>query len=183
MKRYFTFLLSITGLLLYSQVALGKQNVSNGSVSLEFGNVAGTSMQKGILLPWVTSSNAVNTPEPGTLIYDISDYKVKYYQGGNTPTWVDLSVDNRGTTEVSATDNLSVQVSLAEKPNAKVAIGTPSNIPGIFVLEATDKAMILPLVDSYKSIIKPSAGMMAYDLSENLLCFFNGSYWSFWKAE
>ena len=75
----------------------------------------------------------------------------------------------------------SLQASLTDQAEAKVSIGTPTSTPGILVLEDNDKAMILPLVDKYSSVVNPSPGMMVYDLSNDMLCVFNGTVWSFWK--
>lgn len=164
----FFFLLSINS---FSQVAIGKSSVTNNtSVSLEFGNISGdASTQRGILLPWVTSSSATTNAVSGTLIFDTSDKKAKCLMGN---TWIPLT--DSGTVDTSLQDNLT------ELTNAKVSIGTPSSTPGILVLEASNKAMILPIVDSYKSIVNPSPGMMVYDNSNEKLCFFNGSIWTFW---
>ena len=170
----FAFSVSFFG---YSQVAIGKASITNPSVSLEFGNVAGdANTQRGILLPWVNSAAAVTGAVTGTLIYDASDKKVKYYKDTNTtPIWFDLSVDTTGVVDTS------LQASLNDQAEAKVSIGTPTSTPGILVLEDNNKAMILPLVDKYSSVVNPSPGMMVYDLSNDMLCVFNGTVWSFWK--
>lgn len=164
----------------FSQVAIGKANITNSSVSLEFGNIVGdANTQKGILLPWVTSTASVTGAVVGTLIYDISDKKVKCYkydEGTNSNIWFDLSVDTTGAV------NTSLQNSLTELTDGKVSIGNPTTTPGILVLEDNDKAMILPLVDKYSSVVNPSPGMMVYDLANDMFCVFNGTVWTFWKS-
>lgn len=176
-----TLLMTITlaASCLSAQMAVGKASITNNSVSLEFGNVAGNaSTQKGILLPWVNSATEVQNAGAvtGTLIFDTTDKKVKYYKDTNTtPIWFDLSVDTTGVVDVS------LQTSLAEKAEAKVSIGTATSTPGILVLEDNDKAMILPKVDKYSSVVNPSPGMMVYDISNDMLCLYNGTVWSFWK--
>ena len=175
-------LIIISSLLIYSwaftQVAIGKSSISSPSVSLEFGNVSGdANKQKGIILPWVTSASSVNSVVTGTFIFDTTDKKVKYYKDTDTtPIWFDLSVDNTGTVDTT------LQSPITELPNSKVSIGSPTSNPGILVLEDNNKGMILPLVDKYSSVVNPSPGMMVYDLSNNMLCVFNGTVWSFWKA-
>ncbi|MCQ4142453.1 hypothetical protein [Chryseobacterium sp. EO14] len=154
-----------------SQVAVGKSSVTNNSVSLEFG-----SDNRGIVLPWVTSAGAVAGAVNGTLIFDISDKKVKVkYASG----WKDLSVDSTGTVDTSLQDNKT------ENNNAKVEITSGVNIsstPGILVLADSNKAMILPKVATpHLNIINPAAGMMAYDTVNDQLAVFNGTVWSFWK--
>lgn len=157
--------------LYFAQVSIGKTSVSNQSVSLEFGDG-----NKGIILPWVTSAGAVTGAVDGTVIYDISDKKVKYRKSG---VWIDLSVDPTGSV------NTALQNSKTELTDAKVTIGTQSNTAntlGILVLADTNKAMILPKMDHpHLVIINPSAGMIAYDTANHQLAVFNGSVWTFWR--
>ena len=154
-----------------AQVAIGKSSVSNNSVSLEFGNE-----NRGLLLPWVTSTAAVTGAVNGTLVYNTSDKKiyVKYNSG-----WKDLSIDITGAVDTS------LQNALSDKPTAKVMIGgdpTTDTTPGILVLADTNKAMVLPKVASpHLNIVNPSAGMMVYDTTAKQLAVFNGTVWSFWK--
>ncbi|MFA7447778.1 MAG: hypothetical protein WCY77_05030 [Weeksellaceae bacterium] len=161
-----------------AQIAIGKNNVSTASVSLEFGNE-----NRGLLLPWVTAETAVVSPENGTIIYDAAanKVKVKYVAG-----WQDLSIDAAGTTINPNTgiDGLLIQNGLAENTDAKVSIGEPTDVNGILVLEDTDKAMVLPLVESPDlNIINPTPGLMVYNPTSQRLAVFNGTVWSFWKAE
>lgn len=150
-----------------AQVAIGKTNVTNSSVSLEFA----TTENRGIVLPYVENNSGIS--QNGTLIYNIADHKVKYFKGGS---WFDLSVDTTGNTDIA------MQTTKIEKTEAKVAIGTPTSTDGILVLEDTNKAMILPKIASpHLSIINPAAGMMAYDTVARQLAVYNGTVWSFWK--
>ena len=177
MKNILTLGFLIICTLHYSQVAIGKASVSNTtSISLEFGNTAA----KGLLLPWVTNATAVTGAVPGTMIYDLNDKKVKYLtydESVASNVWFDLSVDGSGSADDSAQNTLN------ENPSAKTSIGTPKtpDVPGILVLEDDNKAMVLPLVDKYSSIVNPSPGMMVFDTTNNMLCVFNGTNWSFWK--
>lgn len=129
-----------------AQVAIGKTSVSNSSVSLEFGTA-----DRGIILPWATSAAEVSGAVNGTMIYDLTDHKVKVkYAAG----WKDLSVDATGTTvdPVTNTDGVLIQNTASENTSAKTGIGTLTAAPGILVLEDTNKAMILPKVASRISI-------------------------------
>lgn len=189
-----SFLLLST--LAYAQVAIGKTSVTNATVSLEFGPNNVANGYKGILLPWVStvantpnaSYTGVSNPVDGTIIFDVSDKKVKYRKAG---AWFDLSkneittvngVANYDTTGVVDT---SLQDNLTENANAKVIIGAnPSTdtTPGILVLSDSNKAMILPKMDSpHLNIKNPPAGMMAYDTTAKQLAVFNGKVWSFWR--
>ena len=169
MKKTFIILFSILATCAFSQVAIGKPTVTNTSVSLEFG-----SENRGLLLPWVTSAASVTGAVDGTIIYDITDKKVKYLKAGS---WFDLS-------DTGAV-NTTLQDSLTEKSTAKAAIGkdgATDTTPGILVLTDSDKAMILPKVASpHLNIINPSAGMLVYDTTAKQLAVFNGTVWSFWK--
>lgn len=150
-----------------AQVALGKTILESASSSVEFGNE-----NRGLILPWATSTSALQNVVNGTLVFDTSDMKVKVYQNN---IWKDLSVDATGTADTSLQD------SLTDHPDAKVSVGTPSSVSGILVLEDVNKAMILPKVASpHLNIISPAAGMMVYDTQKKQLAVFNGTVWSFW---
>lgn len=174
-KIYALIVILFFSLKLFSQVIIGQNsnlNIPNlnSSISLKFiGN-------RGIVLPWVTSTAAMVAPVNGTLIYDTSDFKVKWRVDN---VCVDLSVDNTGNADTS------LQTTLTEMPSAKVAIGVDGAIDttqGILVLTDTNKAMILPkMISPHLNIINPSSGMIAYDTNKHQLAVFNGSVWSFWK--
>ncbi|GEN74049.1 hypothetical protein [Chryseobacterium lathyri] len=170
MKKIISILIVTISSLSIAQVAIGKSSVSNSSVSLEFG-----SQNKGILLPWTASAASVTGAIPGTFIFDTTDKKVKLKLLGS---WKDLSVDTTGVVDTSLQD------SPAESANAQVIIGaSTTTAPGILVLESTDKAMILPKVESpHLNIINPSPGMIVYDTATKQLAVFNGTVWSFWKS-
>ena len=171
MKNIFIILNVFITTCLWSQVAIGKSTLTNSSVSLEFGDE-----KRGIILPWVSSSTGVTGAVDGTIIYDTSDKKVKYLKSGS---WFDLSIDNTGIVDTSLQD------SKTEVSTAKTVIGTNAptdTTPGILVLSDTNKAMILPKVDSpHLNIINPASGTIVYDTKTKQLAIFNGNVWSFWK--
>lgn len=167
----FLFIFSIA----FSQVAIGKQSITNSSVSLEFGNGP-----RGIIVPWVTSASSVTGAVEGTIIFDQNDNKTKIkYPSG----WKDLSVRQGILTSAEA----SLQNTKTENPTAKVIIGPNADTDttqGILVLSATNKAMILPKVEKpYENIIDPAPGTIAYDTVSKKLCIFNGKEWTFWYPE
>ncbi|MDO4763580.1 MAG: hypothetical protein Q4A00_04280 [Flavobacteriaceae bacterium] len=156
---------------MHGQVIIGegKSSLSSPSISIEFGNE-----NKGIVLPWVNSSNEI-TPVSGTLVLDLNDRKVKVKLNNE---WMNL------TNASDALIDTALQDGLSDQPQAKVSIGTPTNIDGILVLEDSDKAMQLPMVESpHLNIINPAPGMIAYDTRAKLVCIFNGTEWSFWIPE
>lgn len=169
---------------LFSQVTIEKDvpssDPANASVSIEFGNEVGG--VKGIVLPWVTDISGLDAPVPGTLVFDTSTQRIKYAKsavadGTVISDWVDLS-DGAA---VPSPSNLAD--SNAENATAKTLIGgsTTDTTTGILVLGDTDKAMVLPRVNSYKDIVNPSAGMMVYITSSHQLAVYNGKEWTFWK--
>ncbi|WP_343643510.1 hypothetical protein [Chryseobacterium sp.] len=167
MKKISLIIIITASGILNAQVALGKTVLESASSSIEFG-----SENRGLVLPWVTNTSDIQNPENGTLVFDTSDMKVKVYQNN---LWKDLSVDTTGIADTSLQD------SLADQPDAKVSVGTPSSVSGILVLEDNNKAMILPKVASpHLNIISPAAGMMVYDTQKKQLAVFNGTVWSFW---
>jgi len=165
-------LLSIFILIYYfgfSQVAIGKTVLESASSSIEFG-----SGNRGLVLPWVTSESAVSGVVNGTLIFDVSDKKVKAYVNN---AWKDLTVATNGSADTSLQDGLTEQTA------AKVSFGTVTSTPGILVLEDTNRAMILPKVaNPHLNIVSPTPGMIVYDTTKKMLAVFNGTVWTFWKA-
>lgn len=160
-----------------SQVAIGKPEVSNSSVSMEFGNE-----NRGIILPWVEDDDTVEGQINGSIVYDLSEHKVKVKLASG---WKDLSINENGTTvdPVSGVDGVLIQNAGTENPDAKATIGPGTTTEkGILILEDSTKAMVLPKVASpHLNIINPSPGMMVYDTTAKQLAVYNGAVWSFWK--
>jgi hypothetical protein len=170
MKNLLFILLILGAFHMEAQVAVGKTSTTNNSVSLEFSE----SENRGLILPYI--ENKTDIIENGTLIYDVSDNKVKYLKNGS---WVDLSIDSSGSSDIS------IQTTKSEISTAKLIIGPSGNtdtVLGILVLTASDKAMILPKVASpHLNIYNPAAGMIVYDTVKKQLAIYNGNVWSFWK--
>ncbi|GGP05912.1 hypothetical protein GCM10010992_24040 [Cloacibacterium rupense] len=179
------FLLVFVGSLVAAQITIEKNTPSqapaNASVSIELGNATGGA--KGIVLPWVTDIAGLIAPVPGTLVFDTSTQKIKFSRSANSgslviSSWVDLS-DGAAPPLVNSLADANPENSLAKalvggNPDTDVTMG-------VLVLADTDKAMVLPRVNSYKDIVNPSAGMMVYVTSNHQLAVYNGREWSFWK--
>ena len=166
------FILSVIPAALFSQVAIGKDNTTNASVSLEF-----SEGNRGVIVPWVQDEDVVSDSVPGSIVYNIAEKKLKSrYASG----WKDMSVREG----ILTTAEQSIQDSKTEDPAARVIIGPvleSDTTPGILVLSATDKAMILPKMEKpYEVIVDPAPGTMAYDTVSRKLCVFNGKEWTFW---
>ena len=168
-KLAYILVLLLTANFHNAQVAIGKTDITNNFVSLEFGIG-----NKSIVLPWVTSQLLVLGAVNGTIIFDSLDKKVKYLKNGS---WFDLTVDTNGAVDTS------LQNGLLDYESAKVDIGTKvDDSPGILVLTDSDKAMILPkMVSPHLNIKNPTAGSMAYDTNKKQLAVYNGTNWTFWK--
>lgn len=184
MKKIIYITAVIISNLAFAQMNIGGNSISSNSISLEFGISNATNGYKGVILPWATSETDVTGAVNGTLILDLNTQKIKVKK--TAIGWTDLTVKN--TTDVipgitNQTINYSiVDNSKTDLAGAKVSIGTPTSTPGILVLEDTNKAMILPKMDSpHLNIKSPAAGMMAYDTLTNQLALFNGTVWTFWK--
>lgn len=169
-NNFLIIIMLLTAIGIKSQIAIGKQAVSNTSVSLEFNDAE----NRGMILPYIEDKSAIT--ENGTIIYDVTDHKVKYLKDN---TWFDMSVDATGAA------NIAIQQTKTENAAAKAAIGTngaTDTTPGVLVLSDSNKAMVLPRVASpHLNIINPAPGMIVYDLTKKQIAVYNGTVWSFWK--
>lgn len=176
-----------------AQVAIGKANLTslpspaapntvNPSISLEFGDYT-AGQGKGLVLPWTTAAMDKTAAVEGTIIYDTTDHVVKYKNGATN--WLPLSKNETAPSPINTTQgtaNTILQDPFDDVSTARTSIGTLSTVPGILVLEDTNKAMILPKVESpHLNIINPEPGTMVYDTVKHQLAIYNGKVWSFWK--
>lgn len=187
MKKIFIIFTLTSSLFAFSQVRIGQSastGLSSASVLLEFGDTK----DKGLILPYVeTVPTSATQAKGGTLIFDVSanaEYKVKV-KNENTG-WSDLSVQSGYSTTVANIVKTPQSSPLSDKTDAKAIIGDPTTTSdGVLVLESTDKALVLPIVEDYKTIKNPSPGMMAFlkgaTTDKHRLIVFNGQTWSFWK--
>lgn len=209
MKKLTIILLGFLSAPVFSQIAVGKSAVTAGSnISLEFYDNADNA--QGIVVPWTSTipDNPVTynattgegyrgvqgTVVDGTIIFDLSDKKLKYMKAGS---WFDLTGDpifpitvkDESNNDVVFTQfnniDSSLQDNIKESDNAKAAIGINGDsdtTAGILVLTDTDKAMVLPKVASpHLTIQNPAPGMMVFDTVKRQLAVYNGTVWSFWK--
>ncbi|WP_267740194.1 hypothetical protein [Myroides injenensis] len=161
------------GTLCFSQSTIGKFEVEGEDVLLDFKQ----DDNRGIILSWVTGQDDVSNPSGGTLIYDSSDKKVKYFRSGVFNKWEDLSIHGG---EV----DLSIQEGIEDKGDFTIIGNQSSTSTGVLILESKSKAMVLPKMNSpHLNIKSPVAGTIAYDKTSKMLCVFNGIEWAFWKVE
>ena len=188
MKKIITTIAVFASLAIYSQVRIGKSStngLSSTSVLLEFGDTK----DKGIILPYVeTVPSGTNDAKGGTLIFDVSandQYKVRVKN--ENAGWTDLNNISGFSSTVETVVKPLQQAPLADNPRGKAIIGaSATTTEGVLVLESTEKAMVLPIVEDYKAILNPSPGTLAFlkhptDSAKHRLIVFNGQTWSFWK--
>lgn len=186
MKKYLNILFVLVATGVSAQVAIGKTAVTNSSVSLEFG-----SGFKGLILPYITSVADLKNPVEGTIAFDVASGKIRYFKNQAANLWTDLTFNVQnvkyGNTLIADTTgkaDVSIQQGLIENDKARTVIGknTADTAPGILVMSDTNKALILPKMDSpHLNIVNPAPGMMAYDTKTNQLAVFNGTVWTFWR--
>lgn len=167
MKRYLilSYLLLCSIVNADAQTAINKKTAASSSV-LDF--ASGTT--KGIILPAVEI--LPTTPANGTFLLDKTDQKIKMYQNG---AWVDLS----------AAGNIAAIVSYSGTIDngRKTIMGSrTTSADGVLVIEATNKALVLPNVaNPHLTVKSPYPGMMCYDTVSKSLAVFDGNLWNFWK--
>jgi len=148
----------------FAQSAIEKRAVDGDGI-LDF--ASGTT--KGVILPAVETLPV--TPANGTFLYDKNDEKVKMFGNG---VWINLTDqgDNTGVLPYTGTAN-----------GSQTVIGAKSTtVDGVLVLEATDKALVLPKVASpHLNVPSPYPGMMCYDIDAKALAVYDGVNWSYWK--
>lgn len=166
MKKLLIILFVISsGTIALAQTAIEKKTV-DGSAVIDF--TSGTT--KGIILPAVETLPAA--PANGTFLLDKNDSKIKMRQNG---IWVELSGagNTTGLVGYSGTVDNGKQTVIGAKT-------TTAN--GVLVLEATDKALVLPKVaNPHLNVKNPYAGMMCYDTTRKALAVFDGTVWNYWK--
>jgi hypothetical protein len=163
---YFTLSFFAFSIFINAQIGIEKETV-DGSGLMDF--PGGTT--KGIILPQVTNNTTMTEVSAGTLVFDGATAKTKYYDGAS---WIEMTGENG----ISPTLTVS-----SEKDVTKgIIVGSPdSTAKGILVFESNDKALILPKVnDPVNNIKSPAAGLICYDPDTKLVCFYNGTNWSFW---
>jgi hypothetical protein len=152
----------------FAQVAIGKQSIDGRSTVLDFENGAGNT--KGLILP-ATSGFPTGSLVNGTLIFDVTDSKVKMYEND---AWKSLS--DTGNSSVILVNNS------AETGKGVIMGEATSAADGVLVLESPNKAMILPKVATpHLNVKNPYPGMICYDTTSKTLAVFDGSVWNYWK--
>lgn len=157
--------LAFTGIALQAQVLIGKEEVTNSSVLLEFGAEA-----KGIILPSVNSAPGA---AGGTFIVNTTDKAVQYFDGTD---WVNL------TNEGELVEHTYTNAGTTDVGDGAIIGAETTTKPGVLVLESTTQALVLPKVaNPHLTILSPVAGTMVYDTESDSLAVFDGVSWSYWN--
>ncbi|WP_312078919.1 hypothetical protein [Chryseobacterium sp.] len=194
MKKYIIAFCLPFSFVVFGQVTIGKAIGSvapaSTSVSIEFGDATGG--VRGIVLPWATSETAVATTTPapitGTIFFDSAVKKVKFGRAATVGAtavseWRDLSLGALSPASTVGVPDTNTEVSTAKTIVAVNTTNAAANTTnGVLVLADTDKAMVLPRVNTIADIVNPSAGMMVFvtGTTPQQLAVFNGIQWSFW---
>lgn len=129
-----------------------------------------TGTTKGIILPAV--DNLPTSPANGTFFFDKNDAKIKMRQNG---VWVELS----GT---GSTAGLVPYSGTTDNAKQTVIGNITTAVDGVLVLEASNKALVLPkIANPHLTVKSPYAGMMCYDTVSKSLAVFDGTLWNYWK--
>ncbi|WP_126651549.1 hypothetical protein [Chryseobacterium aureum] len=150
---------------LKSQVGMGKASV-DGDAILDF-PVSTT----GIILPAVEALPTGAAATNGTFLLDKTDLTIKMR---SNDLWVPLS---------DAGNLTGITANTSPETGGGVIIGAASSpAQGVLVLEAANKALVLPKVnDPVANMKSPVAGTICYDTVSKTMAVFDGLKWSFWK--
>jgi hypothetical protein len=169
-KILILFAASLLSYATQAQVAVGKQSV-DGAAILDFAPNA----TNGIILPVVRTLPTGAGASDGTLLINAVNLSAAKAQARVNGAWIDIS------DEVRNLSSLSLNTS-AEQGTVAIMGASTSSASGVLVLEATNKALVLPKVANAETEIKsPVAGTMVYDMWSKSLAIFDGVKWNFWK--
>lgn len=176
MKEFLIIVLLLFTTTIHAQISIGKNTVDGNGI-LDFGTD-----NKGILVPVVNVSSFTNH-ENGTILMDSTDMKLKVMQNS---AWLELSdsgslLEQKDESNNTITTNRIMNTSQEDGEGVVIGAAT-SSAKGVLVLEATDKALILPKVNKpHENILSPAAGTIVYDTASKSLAVFDGVVWNYWK--
>lgn len=165
MKTIVSIIIAISSLhALNAQIAIGKENMTNSSVLLEFADE-----NRGIILPSVDEATGA---AEGTFIFNTSTRSVQVLQNAE---WLNLTDENQGVLH-----NFNNQ---STDTGTGVILGANSSgKPGVLVLESTTQALVLPHVENpHLNINGAIAGTIVYDSISDMFAVYDGANWSYWK--
>lgn len=166
MKNIILLLGILSSGFIFAQVGIGKESVDGDGI-LDFA----PNTTNGIMLPIVET--LPNDAVAGTILMDKNDKTVKMKDDS---TWVALS-DAGSVNNVTFNSNAEVP-----GPNRVIIGNSTTTVPGVLVLESSEKALVLPkIADPHINVKSPYPGMMCYDTVSKTMAVFDGLKWSYWK--
>lgn len=145
-----------TTMTIQAQVLIDRVTATNTSVALEFG-----SQTRGILLE---PSTLPASPSAGTLVFDDTTGSLRLFNGTSWNTPINGGTIN---TVIDYTTTGEVIINAAF-----------SSANGAFIIENSDRAMVLPkLSNGVLSIKNPVAGLFYYDTVLKTMMVYNGNTW------
>lgn len=166
MKNIILLLGILSSGFIFAQVGIGKESIDGDGI-LDFA----PNTTNGIMLPIVET--LPNDAVAGTILMDKNDKTVKMKDDS---TWVALS-DAGSVNNVTFNSNAEVP-----GPNRVIIGNSTTTVPGVLVLESSEKALVLPkIADPHINVKSPYPGMMCYDTVSKTMAVFDGLKWSYWK--
>lgn len=169
--------------LVFAQMIIGGPNGTapankKEAVLIEFE----ANQNKGIILPYITTRPVGKGLVGGTIALDattVNQAKVVYYNG---TSWIDLSHANRA--NITTALAIQNQDKIEGNIDGMIIGSNDSHADGALILESTNRAMVLPQVESTDDIINPSPGMMVYikKTGSERFAVFNGAKWTYWTS-
>lgn len=121
---------------------------------------------RGVLIPR-TIPGAITAPANGLIIYNTAARQINYFDGTEWKEVCASSTDISGATGTQEAKGLAI--------NASSSTVDPSSILDV---TSTDKGILIPrLTESQRDIINPAEGLMIYNLTLNVIEFYNGTGW------
>ncbi len=163
--------------IIVSIISLGLATAANAQTGIETRTTSPSAVlqfasgtTKGIILPAVET--LPTTPANGTFLFHKTDSKIKMRQNG---AWVELS-------DTGSSANVVGYSGTVDNGKQTVIGAKSTTASGVLVLEASNKALILPKVaNPHQNVQGPYPGMMCYDTTRNALAVFDGTVWNYWK--
>lgn len=173
-NKIYNIIFCAVAVIVNAQVSMGgKLNVDGASAILDFNDL--TSNTNGIILPAVDDTtnafNSITSANNGTFLFDKSNNRVRMYENN---IWVNLTDEGASSSIIPNT---------SDESGSGVIMGSETtDAKGILILEAADKALILPkIANPHLTVKSPYPGMLCYDTVGRAIAVYDGNVWSYWK--
>ena len=121
---------------------------------------------RGVLVPR-TFPGAIVTPATGLIIFNSATKQINYFDGTG---WKEVCASSTGVSGATGT-----QEAKGLAVNSTGAIVNPS---AVLDVTATDQGILIPrLTEAQRDLLDPAEGLMIYNLTLNVIEFYNGTGW------